>query len=474
MLLAAPSGTSRASGATGFRRYHIETCEAKDVARHPSRFRVEVRKHRLIGMVLRELLFEYRGHPQVALSRPCVYGVFERAVGGLAPRHELCVGCLRCTTQYPDVVQILPNPERDRLGDAYLTPDLVDTILYEARSGRVPVRGAGYRGPFGGDGWDSMWTDMSEIVRPTRDGIHGREFISTSVDLGGRPAFLKFDEHGEPQQPLPEVLSLPVPYLFDAPPPPLRSPCLLHVLASAANAIESLAILPLADIVRLGLEGAHVAPLVAQGDWPLLSRIAGPRLIELAGWDATRHAELHHRFPGAAVTVRVPMDTDLVPLVAHGARVFHLTADYHGRAGERFAMDLIRAAHDSLVAAGRREEVTLIGSGGIVAAEHVPKAILCGLDAVALDTAAWVALQARFRGPCIEPAAARLELPPFREAWGVQRLLNLIAAWRDQLFEILGAMGLREVRRLRGEVGRCMFQKDLEDEAFSGIEGYGC
>ncbi len=473
MLLASRSGSLRsATGEASFRRYHIETREAKDVAPHPSRFRVKVRRSRLIGMVLHELLFEYRGRPAVALSRPCVYGVFGRVVGGLAPRHELCVGCLRCTTQYPEIVQILPNPARQRLGDVYLTPDLVDTILYEARSGRVPVRGAGYRGPFGGPGWDSMWTDMSEIVRPTRDGIHGREFISTAVDLGDRPTFLRFDADGAPLEPLPEVLSLPVPYLFDVPPESARTPRLLRVLASAAKAVESLVILPVADVVRLRLEGPHVAPLVGPGDGPLLSRIAGPRLVELVGGDATRHAELRARFPEAVVTVRVPMDTDLTPLVEQGARVFHLTADYHGRVGDRFAIDLIRAAHERLVAAGRREEVTLIGSGGIAAAEHVPKALICGLDAVALDTALWIALQARFPGPCVEPATARLELPSFGEAWGVQRLRNLIAAWRDQLLEILGAMGLREVRRLRGELGRCMFQKELEAEAFTGIEGY--
>jgi hypothetical protein len=29
------------------------------------------------------------------------------------------------------------------------------------------------------------------------------------------------------------------------------------------------------------------------------------------------------------------------------------------------------------------------------------------------------------------------------------------------------------VRRLRGELGRCMFQADLEAEAFRGIKGYG-
>jgi hypothetical protein len=34
-------------------------------------------------------------------------------------------------------------------------------------------------------------------------------------------------------------------------------------------------------------------------------------------------------------------------------------------------------------------------------------------------------------------------------------------------------MGIRDVRLLRGEVGRCMFQAELEGEAFRGILGYG-
>lgn len=38
-----------------------------------------------------------------------------------------------------------------------------------------------------------MWLDMSEIVRPTRDGIHGREYIATTVEVGARPEFLRFD-----------------------------------------------------------------------------------------------------------------------------------------------------------------------------------------------------------------------------------------------------------------------------------------
>src|SRR6266851_4016494 len=83
-----------------YHRYHIETQNTPDIVPLPPKFQVKVKKHRLIAMVLKEL-FELKGDLPVALSRPCVYGVFSRPVGGLAPREELCVGCLRCTVQFP-------------------------------------------------------------------------------------------------------------------------------------------------------------------------------------------------------------------------------------------------------------------------------------------------------------------------------------------------------------------------------------
>jgi len=57
-----------------------------------------------------------------------------------------------------------------------------------------------------------------------------------------------------------------------------------------------------------------------------------------------------------------------------------------------------------LVAAGLRDQVTLVVSGGIAAAEHVPKALACGAEAVAVDLAPIVALGcalwADVRRPC--------------------------------------------------------------------------
>src|SRR5258708_38611337 len=129
-------------------------------------------------------------------------------------------------------------------------------------------------------------------------------------------------------------------------------------------------------------------------------------------------------------------------------------------------MDLILQAHQRLVEAGVREEVTLIGSGGIFMAEHVPKGIICGLDAVTLDVALAVALQAGFHGECVNRKTASFSFPRMDIGWGVKRITNLAVSWRDQLLEILGSMGLREVRRLRGGLGRSMFQRELEREVF--------
>ena len=331
----------------------------------------------------------------------------------------------------------------------------------------------GYRGPFGGQGWDGMWTDMSEIVRPTRDGIHGREFISTVVDLGERPGHLTFDQQGAPTGAMPSSLSLPIPFLFDTPAASAESETLSRALVQAAERLETLAIIPVGRMLDLGLGGSNVVPLVGPAEIGALERLAfAPRMLELDGWDAALHAAARERFPAAAIFVRLPFEVGLLPPLRAGVRLFHLTADYHGTSGGVLAADAIREVHGLLVKEGLREQAVLIGSGGIITASDVPKAIICGLDAVALDTALFVALQARFEGESLDRESARFTLPRSSRVWAVQRLMNLIAAWRDQMLEILGAMGLREVRRLRGEMGRVMFQVDLEREAFTGIAGF--
>lgn len=464
-----------AAHSTEYHRYHIEARTAPGIARWPTRFRVRVGRVGLAKYLVTEL-FKTRLNMEVVLSRPCLYGTYSGPIGGFAPRPEFCVGCLRCMNENHEFIRISPNPDRFKLGDSYFTSNYVDQLTYESETGMVPVKGAGYRGKFGGQGWDGMWTDMSEIVRPTRDGIHGREFISTSVDIGTKPNFLIFNEAGQLEGEEARTFSIPVPFIFDALPVSVESGKTWGSLADTVSAVQTLAVVPVQSLNRYRLVGEHFVPLITLENRAELPAISfTPRLIELEGWDTSTFAELKKTFPHTLICLRIPFGTDLMELYLKGVRLFHLTADYHGRSADgRFILDLIRQAHQEFVEAGVRDEVTLIGSGGLIAAEHLPKAIICGLDLIALDTPLLVAMQGDFQGECSNRMDSRFTLPGrFSTSWGAQRLKNMCASWRDQLLEVLGAMGIREVRRLRGEMGRAMFMKELEAEAFAGVEGYG-
>jgi glutamate synthase domain-containing protein 2 len=124
-----------------------------------------------------------------------------------------------------------------------------------------------------------------------------------------------------------------------------------------------------------------------------------------------------------------------------------------------------------LVEAGCRNEITLFASGGIAMAEHVAKSIIVGADAVAVDIPLLLALECRLCFRCEAGLSCPVEVENIHPEWGKNRILNLIAAWRNQLIEVLGAMGIREIRRLRGEVGRAMFFDDLERETFGRLFG---
>ncbi len=463
-------------------RYHIDTQTVPDISPWPNRFVVKVNRFQLAKLLIQEV-FHQRGDMKAVTSRPCMYGTFSGPIGGFAPRPQHCVGCLRCTVQHPKATKIIPNPARQALGDSYFNFGFINAVAYEAETGSIPVKGAGYRGKFGGEGWDGMWTDMSEIVRPTRDGIHGREYISTSVDLGEKPGYLMFDEEGRPEGILPKTTSIPIPFIYDRLPEKLDFKLVAPIFADAALQTRTFFVAPLDQILQQPLPTDHVIPLIGLDQVNQLVHLPfSPQFIELeigtASFDTLQSAVGHIRaaYPESILIFRLPYAPSgiLQKYFNLGLRVFHFVADYYGRAEDgRFVLDLIRAAHLSFVESGWRDQVTLIAGGGLVAAEHVPKAIIAGADLVSLDTPLLVALQAEFDGECRTPAESQFRLPPnLNHAWGLQRIKNLTAAWRDQLLEILGAMGLREVRRLRGEMGRAMFQADLEREAFADIDGY--
>ncbi|MCX6007793.1 MAG: hypothetical protein NTZ34_11135, partial [Chloroflexi bacterium] len=145
-----------------------------------------------------------------------------------------CMGCFSCVQKCTKgILALASNPVYERLGNRYWTPAILETTWAQAETAKIPVSGAGYRGPFTGPGFDSMWTDMSEIVRPTRDGIHGREYISTAVDIGRKPSVLHFDS-AKPAEGLPPLVNIPMPMIIDMMPPAYRIPKLLPIFKTVA------------------------------------------------------------------------------------------------------------------------------------------------------------------------------------------------------------------------------------------------
>jgi hypothetical protein len=421
----------------------------------------------------------------------CAYDTYRKEAAynrdpatSVIPLYE-CRGCLSCVQGCTKgLLAIALNPEYLTLGDDYWKPEILATTWNQADAGRIPVSGAGYRGRFHGPGFDGIWTDMSEIVRPTRDGIHGREYISTSVDIGGKPMRLSFTADGQMVGEPSTLIDLPIPLLLDIPPWTMRGQALARARLLAAKELGTLAVAPPTEAAGAPEEQLpHFVPLVgSEGLAPAAPLLPKVRMAEFADWpkalDLIREAQAAH--PRLVCALRLPMEPGSADriLAANqaGVKVFHLFADLHGRElgaeSPRHIRDALRAIHHRLVAAGLRDEVTLVVSGGIALPEHMAKAIICGADLVAVDTSLLVALGCRVcRGATgrthQEHCAA--EAGSLERAYAAQRMVNLVAAWHSQLLEVLGAMGIREVRRLRGEVGRAIFVEDIEQEAFGDL-----
>lgn len=355
-------------------------------------------------------------------------------------------------------------------GDEYWTAEVISQTWYQAETGRIPISGAGYGGKFAGEGFEGIWLDMSEIVRPTRDGIHGREYISTQIDLGGGLMALAFGAGGELRSALPPALSLPLPALLGPLLMPLPGRGALRSLARAAASLDTLALIYPEDYGDdLDAYDQHLAPRLSAAALHNVPAAWQPRYVEIEESDLDQvlptFAQVRECWPGAVVAACLPLSSGAPEIAASwahdGVAVIHLMADEIGQDVDgRSLPGALRDVHTRLVDQSVRDRVTLVVSGGIAAAEHVAKAIACGADLVAVDFILQVAWGCSLWA---DRAKCHVEAEEIDDQWGAQRVVNLMNAWRDQLLEALGAMGMREVRRLRGEVGRTIWHKTEED-----------
>jgi ferredoxin len=420
----------------------------------------------------------------VCVKKRCVYQVYEHR--GLDSRHMVdaidneCMNCLRCVQGCPkELIHKSVNPEYKDLGDDYWSPDTIARLWYQAETGKIPVSGAGYSGPFSGSGFDAMWTDMSEIVRPTRDGIHGREYISTAVDIGRMRNHLKFDPSGNMVENGSSFMSIPLPILMRTPPLGAVTEAILEGWAVAADRLGTCLALPHTRVPSEWTKlKRRLIPILSSETVDPDSGNRDALMVEMPwteDWE-TRWGTARSAYPSSLISFRLPLVRDVekrsLRLARAGVPVLHLEAGFHGRAQDDERQSLrkgIRSVHQALVRDGIRDEVTLLAGGGIAMAEHVAKAIICGADAVYVDMPILLALECRMCLRCTKELACPVDMERASATWVARRTVNLLGAWHNQLLEVMGAMGMRDARRMRGEAGRAMFFEELDALTFDSM-----
>ena len=424
-------------------------------------------------------------------TKVCIYEAHKRRKDDprkmADPNTVVCRNCFRCIQECPrGALEKSLDNDYSNIGGAFWKPDNLLSLWKQAEDGSVPVSGAGYRGPFTGTGFDSMWTDMSEIVRPTRDGIHGREYINTGVELGRKLNHLAFDAEGKLTSKVPATVDIPIPILFDIPIINL-SPNVKEALIKAAIEIKTLILMPVVEIMP-GFEkyNNNIIPCAKPEEIDRYTDILKKaRLIavEYSDGSVSDFSDLLQkikRINQVPVIIRVPAVKNVENIVAamasYGAEIIQIVADYRGQeitgtncGNGRLLKDVIRAVHLKLVEDRIRDEITIVTSGGIAMAEHVPKAMLCGADLTAIDLPLLVALGVRIYEEPEKLLVFPEGLEKIPSSILTQRMVNLMGAWHSQMLEMMGAMGIREARRLRGESGRAIFFEDIDKDTFGKL-----
>jgi ferredoxin len=421
----------------------------------------------------------------VCVKKRCVYRVYENR--GLDARQMMdsidnqCMNCLRCVQGCPkELIHKSLNPEYKALGDDHYTPDIIAKLWYQAETGKIPVSGAGYPGPFSGRSFDAMWTDMSEIVRPTRDGIHGREYINTGVDLGRNLEHLVFHDNGDLASDMPALVDIPLPIMMRVPSFGSIGEDTIKGWAMAARRLGTFLFLP-QQRIRPYLDRAlpFLVPQITGVPKKPAKGKSRARLVEIASegeWEGTLEAA-KKAYPLSLPAVRLPLvkgvEKTALHLVASGISLIHLESSWEGKGLDEenvVLRDGIRRVHRAMVEEGVRDQATLLASGGLAMAEHVAKALLCGADAVVIDFPILIALECRMCRRCTKGLSCPVDIEKAASSWVASRTVNLMGAWHNQLLEVMGAMGIRDARRLRGEVGRAMFFEDMDEATFGSLK----
>jgi glutamate synthase domain-containing protein 2 len=447
---------------------------------------------------------------------------------GVVPGPEECVACGRCMAFCPEgAITIVENPRIYREHDAW-PGQMRKKVLQQAETGGVLLTGMGNDRPYGVI-WDHLLLDACQVTNPSIDPLREPMEMKTFLGRKPDALELVDEEGAGPtlKTKLPPQLELDTPIIF-APMSfgsiSLEAQKALAIAATKCNILWATGEGGLHDDLqdyahravvqcasgRFGVDAeylnaaAAVEIKIGQGAKPgigghlpgekVSGAISETRMVPV-GSDCLSPAPHHDIYSiedlkqlifalkevteyGVPVSVKIAAVHNVAAIasgiVRAGADIVYIDG-FRGGTGAAPAVIrdhiglpievAVAVVDDRLREEGIRNQASLIAAGTVRCSADVAKAIALGADAVAIGTAALIALgctvcQQCHTGNCSwgittqKPELTRRLDPMVRS----EMVCNLIHAWTEEVKEILGAMGVNAIESLRGsrERLRCL------------------
>ncbi len=447
----------------------------------------------------------------------CGFGAL-RFSDRVIPEPEKCAGCHRCVSFCPEqAITVELNPLAFRPNDNW-TPGHIKAIYKQAETGGILLTGMGNDKPYLIIN-DHLLLDACQVTNPSIDPL--REPMELRTYLGRRPEKLEFKKDAgkwKPAGPPPSTLKVELPILFAPMSYGSISYNAFQALCMAAKELDTLMytgegglpkeLYPYGGHIILqvasGRFGVHPESLnigvgtqikIGQGAKPgigghlpgekIPSHISKTRMIP-EGTDALSPAPHHDIYSIEDLRMLIyalKEATGYKPVCVKIAAVHNVAAIASGifRAGaDQVYLDGFRGGTGAapfitrdhlgipvelavavvdqrLREEGIRHLGTIVAAGSVRSAADAVKLIALGADAVAIGTAALVAMgchlcQKCHTGNCSwgiatqKPELVR-RLDP---EWAAERLVNLVRGWEHEIKDVMGAMGINAIESLRG------------------------